>query len=1371
MGISYTDGKSEETRVIEAISDSSELGSEFCFPEVSQSWSLRYHLSPERSNLVRHLNLSGLEVLELGAGMGAVSRYFAEHASSLSVVEGTESRFQALESRLRDLSNWSGSVGNFQKVIPDRKFDVVTYIGVLEYSELYMTAESGKTVFDTALRLAKRHLKPGGVLIVAIENQLGIKYLNGCAEDHSGKLYDGISGYPLVPSAKTFSRKGLVELLKRNKFGEISQFFPFPDYKVPSSVLSLDFINEHPILAAEIAASRCFEHYGIAPLKYFPDYLSLRSFAEAGLLPEISNSFLFVASAKDSPIRQKVLSSFLKEGERAWHYASLRKIPTKTVFSFEEDGVVQVEKTSTTCNESQVKLGPEGDALIWHALPKTKASTGVSLRFPLNNHAYFGNWNEFETEFQSFISWSLDWWLQGDGQLSGKALDALYVNAYQKKSGKYVLFDLEWESETALSKSFFVFRNVYNLSRDENLFTSQAPFTSFAELYERTCRAVGISSPDTLSLCIDREAKIQALTGVNEDIEHHKNLLTGLFNREFPSEPLPRNAHLESEMRSELGRLQRENALFHELLGQTSMKVARKVHKVGSRVPLLQKWVGTPSSMAYQFLKKTKSSVDRYRSTQNVYHVGRAIHRGEWFRFQVSPAVGSIPEGFFSVEINGDLSGVSEIRLNLLYLDELKSRKSVVSPVAKSSESTASGFIKIGLEVEQAFVEFRGSLVKAPLIQFRELPWLQAAGKLLLPQIQEAFSSPDALVPMVKRGSDFTRAAGWPGFRTWVRQEGLQTHFSIVDRYTAWIQQYDVRSEGVREDQKKQSKAFTFQPLISVVMPTYNTDEKWLRRCLDSVRYQTYDNWELCIADDASPEPRVREVLKEYEALDPRIRVVYRNKNGHISEASNSALEIAKGEFVALLDHDDELSDQALFRMVEELNLHPDAVVLYSDEDKIDMHGRRSQPHFKPDWDPELMCSINLVTHFSMFRTATLKAIGGFRSAFDGSQDYDLTLRAVETASPNQIRHVPYVLYHWRAIPGSVALAPGEKHYAHERAREAIREHLTRRKIEGAEVVPCFGSLHRVKYPLPKSPPKVSVIIPTRDRLDLMVRVLDGLWNKTDYPNLEIIVVDNQSQEPETIERLTRWQDDGRIKLLSYSAPFNYSAINNYAVERASGEVLVFLNNDIEIVESDWLKELVSFALRSEVGAVGAKLLYPDLTVQHAGIVTGIHGVADHAERYLGKDHPGYFGRSQVIRSVSAASAACLVVRKEVFNEVGGFESENLKVAYNDVDLCLRIRAKGYRIVQNNCVNLIHHESVSRGSDQDAHHTHRFHQETNYMKEKWGRLLEEDPFFSPNLSLLSSDFRLAFPPLVATPKSDSTGKLKPSVGRETSLSS
>ncbi len=558
---------------------------------------------------------------------------------------------------------------------------------------------------------------------------------------------------------------------------------------------------------------------------------------------------------------------------------------------------------------------------------------------------------------------------------------------------------------------------------------------------------------------------------------------------------------------------------------------------------------------------------------------------------------------------------------------------------------------------------------------------------------------------------------------------------SALRDYAAYCARLEPLVEEYHRNFNIRLSKIPFTPLISVILPVYNPEPQWLRAAIESVKAQLYPNWELCIADDASTNPDVKLLLEEYQQDNSNIRVFFRNANGHISRASNSALEIASGEYIALLDHDDEMPPHALARIVDCLNEKPDAALIYSDEDKIDENGVRTQPHFKSDWNPDLLIGQNFISHLGVYRLSDVKRIGGFRPGFEGAQDWDLALRISETINPKQIIHIPEVLYHWRSVSGSTARDIDEKSYAHNAAKKAIEDHFKRNKIP-ATLEPVDRYYWRPRYK--HTNPTVAIIVPTRDRVELLQECIESINTKTTYQNFQIVVADNDSSEETTHNYFDTLRSSG-IEVFKTPGKFNYSRINNAAIHSRSEDVICLLNNDTTVINPEWLEELVMQSVRAEIGPVGAKLLYPHDHVQHAGIVLGIGGIGSEAFKFIHKTDDGYIHRAFLIGNYSAVTGACMVFRKSVWEVVRGFNEDNTPNAYSDVDFCLRCGENGYRSLLTPFSLLYHSESASRGPDDSG----EFEKATNYMYRRWGDKIKRDPFYNPNLTLEREDFTFA----------------------------
>lgn len=565
--------------------------------------------------------------------------------------------------------------------------------------------------------------------------------------------------------------------------------------------------------------------------------------------------------------------------------------------------------------------------------------------------------------------------------------------------------------------------------------------------------------------------------------------------------------------------------------------------------------------------------------------------------------------------------------------------------------------------------------------------------------------------------------------------------------YAEWVCRYDQIDDATRAAIRERVAGFGNSPRISVVMPVYNPNPEWLAEAIESIRGQLYPHWELCIADDVSTNPAIRPLLERYVSQDERIKVAFREKNGHISAASNTALELVTGAWVALFDHDDLLPEHALYCVADAIQRNPAIRMIYSDEDKIDEAGKRREPYFKCDWNPDLFLSQNMFSHLGVFQKTLLDEVGGFRESYEGSQDYDLALRCIERAGVGAIHHIPRVLYHWRVHAESTASGTDAKPYAVVAGERALNDHFDRMGIRGT--VEYAGNGYRARYALPDPVPLVSLVIPTRNEFGPIRRCIRSIIDKTTYRNFEIIIVDNGSADPATLDYLGSLKHDGRVRILRNDRPFNFSAWCNSAVEVANGEIVGLIDNGIEVISPEWLSEMVSIALQPGVGAVGAKLLYPDDTVQHAGVALGLYGVAGHVHRRFPRRSFGYFGRASLICDFSAVTAACMIVRKSIYRDIAGLNEQDLSMAFNDIDFCIRVREAGYRNVWTPYAELYHHESATRSDKSNPAGQARFEEEVQYMHRRWGTLLQSDPLYSPNLTLNDENCGLAWPPRVS----------------------
>jgi len=570
-----------------------------------------------------------------------------------------------------------------------------------------------------------------------------------------------------------------------------------------------------------------------------------------------------------------------------------------------------------------------------------------------------------------------------------------------------------------------------------------------------------------------------------------------------------------------------------------------------------------------------------------------------------------------------------------------------------------------------------------------------------------------------------------------IENENILANLKNTRRYNTFLALQKDKFDNKQGHLFSKEPKIAYKPLISIIVPTYNIDSVWLNKCIQSVLFQLYENWELCLHDDGSTSQSTLMTLKEWEGKDPRIKISYSETNDQISIATNKAIQSATGEFVSFLDHDDELTKDALLEVVFALNKQKDLDLIYTDEDKIDEYGNRSGHYFKSDFDIDLLCSNNYICHFVTIRKEIGDKIGWLKKGYEGAQDHDFLLRFVEQTK--QIHHIPKVLYHWRTLTTSTASGMANKSYAIDAGIQSISDYLDRNDIDGEVFRGNWDGSYRVKRRI-LSYDKVSIIIPFKDQIHFLKTCIDSIFEKTIYPNFELLLINNNSEEEESIKYLEQIkQTNSKIKIFDYTEEFNYSAINNWAVEKVDSEYILLLNNDIKVKNEGWLENMVEHIQRPEVGAVGAKLSYRHHTIQHAGVVIGIKGRAGHVFKGLPFLENRYYNMN-LIKQYSACTAAVLLTKKSNYKQVGGLDEVNLKIAFNDVDYCLKLREKGFRVIFTPYAELFHFESISRGYEHgDEEKMARSEREAKYLNEKWKIDEFADPFYNPNLTLEYQD--------------------------------
>jgi len=1339
--IAYNDGDEVETRLSQVIANAADLS--VLSLELRQhctDWPSLYHLSGTRANILRPLQteLSGARVLEIGAGCGAITRYLGEAGAQVVALEGSLRRATIARSRTRDLENVLVVADRFAEFDTDERFDIITLIGVLEYANLFTPGEAPAV---SMLQRVRELLKPGGRLVIAIENQLGLKYLAGSPEDHVGVSMYGVENLYRGPQAQTFGHAALKRLLKEGGYANVSTLLPLPDYKFPTSILS-----ERGLETADFDSS-AFAWQSVRKDPQFPPHINFRQelawpvLFDNDLAIPLSNSFLLIAENGpcDMPARDVL----------AYHFSTDRKpeFCKETLFRARPDGSISVQYR---------RLGEAGKAdgaKVTHFLPEheTDYCHGTVMSWQFIRTVTRDGWNidhivEFFKSYRSALIEILaergktveslsD---EGDVLLPGEFLDIIPQNLVVSFDGRAQVIDQEWRSSTEIYFSQLVFRSMLAMSGMVSYFGKPASnqFPTWRSLLKTIFQKLQLEwQAHTEADLIAFEVETQETATGTSSISYFMDWLA--------SEPHNQTTVLEVQQHNlQLADATAErDRLIDQYHAETILKDAELAQLRQTVNDQLINNLQVEASTSEQLLILEQFKEAELARLKLAEHVIQLEARNNE-QAQIIEAANERERSHSLV-----LEERNERERSLS--SELEERSERERILSRELEDSRHQFEILNYEI----THLRSSTswkVTAPL---RFVSHQIKRGRHLLhlaPTIMERKGKWNA----IRLALAILRKEGLEGIKWRLRM--LEGRSNLVPSsssdemgeikldYEEWIRRYDTLDEQGRSKIRSRINTFSWAPKFSLIMPVYDPPLEFLDEAIRSVRDQLYPHWELCIADDASKNEAVRELLKKHAAEDNRIRLVLRRENGHISKASNSALEIATGDFIAMFDHDDLIPEHALYMFAEELNKNPTLDFLYSDQDKVDISGRRYDPYFKPDFNPDLLRSQNFVDHLAVFRASLARGLGGWRTAFDGSQDYDFVLRFTERLPVEKIAHIPHVLYHWRAVPGSLAIDAGAKNYAATRSRQALAEHLQRMDID-AEVTSEYPhlSIHRVIYPLPVEP-LVTIVIPTKDGVDILQQCMDGIFNKTDYTNFEVIIVNNQSEKPETQEYFKELLHDKRVRIIDFDQPFNYSRINNIAVKEANGSVLALLNNDLEMINSDWLREMVSHAVRPEIGAVGARLFYPDGSVQHAGVLLGYKGRAGHMYRYAPRHWLGYWARGVLIQNLTAVTAACLVLRKEVYDSIGGFDEENFTITFNDVDLCLRIHEKGFRNLYTPYAELYHHESKTRGFMA-------FQSEEDYFSERWKPYIQYDSAYNPNLSLETEDFSLAFPPRATRP--------------------
>ncbi|MGE3064312.1 MAG: glycosyltransferase [Hyphomicrobiaceae bacterium] len=1376
--IAYSDGDAVEAYLLEAVRGAKDRSSQSVELERAiRDWPSTYHLSRQRHCLLRPLPFrKGDRVLDLGCGCGALTRYLGDIGCDVVAVEGSPTRARIARERCADLPNVEIVVDDICAFRSPQSFDWVLLVGVLEYARKY-SGESDPVA--AVLRQAVAHLLPGGRCVVAIENKLGLAYFNGAPEDHLGAPFAGISGLYGDGTPVTFGKRELADFVARAGLPAQTFSYPFPDYKLPTVWISQAALDRGAPDPADLLAAMPPARDGGERL--FSEPLATEGLAANGLIGDLANSFLLVASRQTAD-----LPTF--EAEACTYAVTSRcaELACETLVLASSPGPGEVVKRRLDGRDGVVEKTADG-VTIRHRVGASRYVAGRLFVRRVNRAlmeaaslselaAVFSPWAAYlkaqarcvnEPQPGQVASWVLP----------GSLIDAVPKNVVETAGG-FDLIDREWELVGDAPLLLVLLRGIVH-TLEEHRLSIIAPGIDAATLTREICRGIGLDAADgEIDAAWRQETAIQrAVTGRDVNLDTAVQIVNPALRQlvdvrqrvaALAAEVRARDASIGERdetirardealaagvevlrARDETIRVAQETIRARDAViethGQTIAALSQHISVLeGStswRVTAPWRWLATVVHGLPSLLPRRIVIVPVRRPGESGGHA-----------FLIPRRPFDLPAGRYRVTF--DDIGTGALAVPALRADcgagfaggvrrPLRLRRS------GSGRLSADVVLPHGVRALRLESDNREGGALAGAAMLRRMPRTEYYGRLAIAAARKRIRAPGDVLRHVRAAGGLVAAQGLRGLAQRLHQ--LEGSDSAEYRYENWVALYDTIGPDDIAAMRRQIAALTRRPMISIVMPVFNAPARLLREAIESVRAQVYEAWELCIANDASTHRDVRALLDDYARRDARIKVVHRAQRGHIARASNSALALASGDWIAFLDHDDLLPPHALFCVADTIAARPDVRLIYSDEDKITEEGRRYDPYFKPDWNETLILGQNYACHFCAIQSALVRAEGGFRSGFDGAQDYDLILRCSERVALEQIVHIPHVLYHWRSAAGSTAAGVQVKDYALDAAARAVSEHIARRGLNSdVTPVPATGAL-RISFRIPDPSPRVTIIVPTHNGLDVLKPCIESIRSLTTYPAYDILVVDHRSDDPAALDYLREIATSGVARVIQADGSFNFSAMMNAAVRACSAEFVCLLNNDTTVKSGGWLSEMVGLALQPRVGVVGAMLLYPDDTIQHGGVIVGKGGVAGHVFVGAPADAIGQMGRLRLAQDMSAVTAACCLVRRSIYEQVGGMDEEALKVAFNDIDFCLKVRAAGYRNAWTPHAVLYHHESRTRGYEDTPAKRARFESEVNVMRARWPAAIAADPAYNRNLSLGDGDFAPAFPPRVDKP--------------------
>ncbi len=1312
----YSDGEETEGYLLQVLTQAEDLSSSS--PELEskiKDWPSEYHLGSRRANVLRGFDLEAIEsALELGCGCGSITRYLGELGIRLDAVEGSEVRANLAALRCRDLPNVNVVNANFNHLnLPEIDYDAVFLIGVAEYAGRFSPGDDGdEKALIRLLRSLRKTLKPDGVIFVAIENRTGMKYVMGAHEDHYSLRYVGIHDYPEPAGIRTYTKNEWEHVIRESGFEQHEFSYPFPDYKTATVLLSDRYVRSNPYAYCHLEGVQSRDY--VFPLNLgHREPLFWEAASAAQTIDAFANSFCIAMSNDARRLRDHCDFDFvhLPDFHRKREFCLITKKKRN------EDLVVRQALMDT------VGAGPQSGVTQVLQQERFHSGTLLSVEWSRAPLIYYD-----ATRLDQLIRRYYEFLGKQEGQGEGITIDLIPSNIVVSGDGGYQAFDEEWRVDWPLDRDYVFFRGLlgfalrcnyalHRLSRERSLYTIR-DFVLYG------FQLTGNDASADMDSYVELEERFQDAVAQSRKGIHTNAILDMRINEPPPAVAFASKIYWKtadqdySEARSVMAEAMEDAApcelVFDLPSGANGMELLRfdpcdwdRTEGVGFlRIHEITVFLGSDEAWESVWRARGGAEIaDRGELTDMIFERGKlgeifaVVDKDPHIEFAFVPRMEPIPEQRYRVRVTLRVHRSTEYEL-------VRDRFLIQEEIYKQRLQHLESELAQKEAIEQELELIKGSRTWRLAETYRRLLYVRALPRLrhLKHAVFAYFGKPD-------------------------------TPVDSSTPYEQWLRKQEVlRGESM----DKRLSALASKPLISVIMPVYNVDPEILARAVRSVETQSYPNWELCIADDCSTNPETRNYLQRLR--DPRIKVRYLERNVNIAAASNEAASMAAGACLGFLDNDDELTEHALLESVVRME-ETGAELVYSDEDFIKTDGHLDFPHFKPEYSPDLLLSHNYITHFLVLRRDLFERVGGFRPGFDGAQDYDLVLRAVEHT--DRIAHVTQPLYHWRMSQNSTSLNPDVKPEAHANARKAIEEALGRRRIDGRVDNGNLPHFFRVRRSLLERP-LVSIVIPFKDKPGLLRRCVETILENSTYRNYEVLGISNDTTSLKTYEVMSELENaDERVRFVEHNIAFNFSALVNFGVSRSRGGHVVLLNNDIEILTGDWLESLLEHSQRQEVAAVGGKLYYPNNTIQHAGIAVALGGSAGHMHKHFPAVAKGYCNRLHLIQNVTAVTGAMLMIEKALYEQLGGFDEHSFAVAYNDVDFCLRAMEKNYLNVFTPCVEAYHYESVSRGYEDTPEKLERFKAERENLIARHAAILNNgDPYYSPNFDQGRDDFSL-----------------------------